>query len=64
MTKKYKHTIDTMEGPIEIESDKPPTTPRPRPPPSTPEEEEAKRERLHPDTSKACYLEYPCGREY
>ena len=61
MTKKYKHRIDTMEGPIEFESDVPPiSTPSPRPPPITPEEEEAKRQRLYPDTSKASYLQYHC----
>jgi hypothetical protein len=65
MTKKYKHSIDTLEGTIEGWSDIPPTTLRP--PRKTPEEGEVERKRLYPDTSKASYLQYPCyycGNEF
>ena len=54
MTKKCKHRIDTMDGPIEYEDDIPPSPRR------TPEEEEEERARLYPTEDIAFYLQYPC----
>jgi hypothetical protein len=55
MTKKYKHRIDTMDGPVEYESD------TPQSPHRTPEELEAERVRLYPSTEIADYLLYTCN---
>jgi hypothetical protein len=54
MIKKYKHGIDTMDGPIEWEDDIPPSPRR------TPEEMEKERARLYPTEDIAFYLQYPC----
>jgi hypothetical protein len=51
---KYKHTIDTLDGPIEWEDETPPTIRRP-------EEIEEERARLYPTEDIASYLQYPCS---
>jgi hypothetical protein len=56
MTSKYTHRIDTMDGPIEVESDVPQIPIRHR----TQEGLEEERARLYPTEDKASYLQYPC----
>jgi hypothetical protein len=52
---KYKHTIDTLDGPIEWEDNVPPTIRR------TPEELEEERKRKYPSIEIADYLLYTCS---
>lgn len=46
---RYKHRLDTMDGPIEWEDDIPPT------PMKTPEEKAEELERYYPRSDKATY---------
>ena len=52
---KYKHTTDTLDGPVEWEDDVPPTVRK------TPEELEEERKRKYPSTEIADYLLYVCS---
>jgi hypothetical protein len=52
---KYKHRIDTLDGPIEYEDESPPLPRR------TPEEIEEERVRLYPSEEIASYLLYTCS---
>jgi hypothetical protein len=52
---KYKHTIDTMDGPISWEDNVPPL------PHKTPEDLEVERVRLYPSEEIASYLLYVCN---
>jgi hypothetical protein len=51
---RYKHRMDTMDGPIEWEDDIPPT------PVKTPEERAEELDRIYPHPNKASYLRYKC----